>query len=40
MTTFYDSDGGIVRQVTHVHFTGTLINAATGKSIPTKATRS
>ncbi len=32
--TFYDSDGAIVRQVTHVHFTGTLTNPATGKSIP------
>jgi hypothetical protein len=32
--TFYDSDGAILRQVTHVHFTGELINAATGKSIP------
>jgi hypothetical protein len=31
--TFYDSDGAIVRQVTHVHFTGTLINAVTGASI-------
>jgi hypothetical protein len=34
VTTFYDSDGVIVRQVTHVHFTGELINTATGKSIP------
>jgi hypothetical protein len=32
--TFYDTDGTAVRQVTHVHFTGTLINTATGKSIP------
>ena len=32
--TFYDSDGAIARQVTHVHFTGTLTNAVTGKSIP------
>jgi hypothetical protein len=32
--TFYDSDGVIVRQVTHVHFTGTLINAVTGTSVP------
>lgn len=32
--TFYNSDGAIVRQVTHVHFTGTLINTATGGSIP------
>ena len=32
--TFYANDGAIVRQVTHVHFTGELINTATGKSIP------
>jgi hypothetical protein len=32
--TFYDSDGAVVRQVTHVHFTGNLINTATGDSIP------
>jgi hypothetical protein len=34
VTTFYDNDGATVRQVTHVHFTGELINTATGKSIP------
>ena len=34
VTTFYDNEGVIVRQVTHVHFTGELINTATGKSIP------
>ena len=34
VTTFYDNDSAIVRQVTHVHFTGELINTATGKSIP------
>jgi hypothetical protein len=32
--TFYDSDGNAVRQVTHVHFVGTLTNTTTGKSIP------
>jgi hypothetical protein len=33
VTTFYDNDGAIDRQVTHVHFTGELISTATGKSI-------
>jgi hypothetical protein len=34
VTTFYGNDGNPVRQVTHVHFTGRLINTATGRSIP------
>ncbi len=34
VSTFYDQDGSRVRQVTHVHFTGTLTNATTGKVIP------
>lgn len=34
VTTFYGNDGAPVRTVTHVHFTGELIDMATGKSIP------
>ena len=33
-TIFYDSSGMPVRQTFHVHFSGTLTNNATGKSIP------
>jgi hypothetical protein len=32
--TFVDQGGTPIRQVTHVHFVGTLTNTATGKSIP------
>ena len=34
VTTFVDHDGTPIRQVTHVHFTGTLTNTSSGKSIP------
>ena len=33
VTTFFDENGAPVRQVTHVHFTGTLTNSLTGKAI-------
>jgi hypothetical protein len=32
--TFVDQNGKPIRQVTHVHFVGTLTNTSTGKSIP------
>jgi hypothetical protein len=32
--TFVDQNGTPIRQVTHVHFVGTLTNTSTGKSIP------
>jgi hypothetical protein len=32
--TFVDQGGTPLRQVTHVHFVGTLTNTSTGKSIP------
>jgi hypothetical protein len=34
LMTFVDQDGAPIRQVTHVHFIGTLTNTSTGKSIP------
>ena len=34
--TFYDSNGTPIRTVTHVHFEGTLTNAATGKTLADK----
>jgi hypothetical protein len=33
VTTFYDSNGSPIRQATHVHFTGTLTNNLSGKTI-------
>ena len=33
VTTFYDENGSPIRQVTHVHFTGTLTNSLSGKTI-------
>jgi hypothetical protein len=33
VTTFYDENGSAIRQVTHVHFTGTLTNSLSGKTI-------
>ena len=33
VTTFYDETGAPVRQVTHVHFTGTLTSSLSGKAI-------
>ncbi len=32
--TFIDQNGTPIRQVTHVHFVGTLTNTSSGKSIP------
>jgi hypothetical protein len=32
--TFVDQSGTPIRQVTHVHFVGTLTNTSTGRSIP------
>jgi hypothetical protein len=32
--TFVDANGTPIRQVTHVHFVGTLTNTSSGKSIP------